>query len=297
MNETMIECQNLVKIYKTKDLEVLALQGLDMKVRSGELMAIIGSSGSGKSTLLNMLGGLDRPSAGTLLVDGQEVFKFTDVQLDQYRRSTVGFIWQNNSRNLIPYLSARNNIMMPMTEPSRRKREQWADELLNMTGLYKRRHHRLTELSGGEQQRIAIAISLANHPKLLLADEPTGAVDSATTDLVLDMFRKFNEELKLTIVIVTHDISLSKKVDRIVSIRDGKVSSEFMHKRFYAKELTSLKDLDDDEDSHIEMVVLDKTGRLQLPREYVEDLQSQGHDRLMVTKENGHILLKTINKE
>ena len=170
----MILCDNLVKIYKTTDIEVVALQGLDLEISRGEFMAIIGNSGSGKSTLLNMLGGLDRPSAGTLLVDGQNLLKMNDMQLCEYKRKTVGFVWQNNARNLIPYLTAVENIELPMIiERNAKKRRERALELLDMVGLSHRHKNRLRELSGGEQQRVAIAIALANTPKLLLADEPT----------------------------------------------------------------------------------------------------------------------------
>ena len=176
MNRPMIECDNLVKIYKTKDIEVLALQGLDITIDQGELMAIIGNSGSGKSTFLNMIGGLDRPSAGRLIVDGKDLFKLNEKELVDYKRSTVGFVWQNNARNLLPYLTAWQNVQMPMLFESGAKKKERALELLEMVGLSHRKNSKLSQLSGGEQQRIAIAIALANNPKLLLADEPTGAV-------------------------------------------------------------------------------------------------------------------------
>ena len=220
-DDVMIECDSLVKIYKTKDIEVLALQGLDLTVKRGELMAIIGNSGSGKSTFLNMIGGLDRPSAGKLYVDGKNLFQMTENELVKYKRSTVGFVWQNNARNLLPYLTAWENVMTPMlfveekekavSEEEKKKR---ALELLELVGLGHRKDSKLSQLSGGEQQRVAIAIALANNPKLLLADEPTGAVDRKTADDILEMFRKLNEKLGLTIVIVTHDKELAKKVNR-----------------------------------------------------------------------------------
>jgi len=166
----MIECENLVKIYKTREVEVLALQGLELRVDQGELMAIIGNSGSGKSTFLNMIGGLDRPSAGRLIVDGKDLFKLSDQQLVDYKRKTVGFVWQNNARNLVPYLTAWQNVQMPMLFDKGEKKKQRALELLEMVGLGHKKNSRLTQLSGGEQQRIAVAIALANNPKLLLAD-------------------------------------------------------------------------------------------------------------------------------
>lgn len=289
----MIECENLVKIYKTKDMEVVALQGLDLKVEQGELLAIIGNSGSGKSTLLNMLGGLDKSSAGKLLVDNKEIFKFGEKELTDYRRHTVGFVWQNNSRNLIPYLSAMDNILLPMVSKKRSENKKWAAELLHRIGLYKRRNHKLTQLSGGEQQRIGIAISLCNKPKLLLADEPTGSVDTTATNMIMDVFRDLNRALGLTIVIVTHDLALSRKVDRIVAIRDGKVGSEFIHKRFYSKELAGIdgNSLSDYQESHVEFVVLDRAGRLQLPKKYLDEFETKGINKFLVDKEGEKIIL------
>ncbi|MBN2038155.1 MAG: ATP-binding cassette domain-containing protein, partial [Chitinispirillaceae bacterium] len=220
-------------------------------------------------------------------------------KMDCYRRETVGFVWQNSSRNLIPYLSARDNVLMPMTRRGRAGRGAWSDELLAMVGLSHRKNHKLMQLSGGEQQRVAIAIALANRPKILLADEPTGSVDSKTTEHILDIFRTFIKTLGVTIVIVTHDLTLSKKVDRIVAIRDGKVSSEFIRRSFYSAELARMKGglADDEEDSHIEMVVLDKTGRLQLPGEYLDDLKNQGRDKFIVTREGGKIVLTAVKKD
>ena len=196
------QMRRLVKIYKTADLEVVALQGLDMQVEDGELMAIIGNSGSGKSTLLNMLGGLDKPSAGKLLVDGKDLLTFGEKELVKYKRDTVGFVWQNNARNLIPYLTALENVELPMLLHGRSRRAR-AIELLEAVGLGHRMKNRLSELSGGEQQRVAIAIALANEPKLLLADEPTGSLDTKTSDQVLDLFRTLNQTMGITIVIVT----------------------------------------------------------------------------------------------
>jgi ABC-type lipoprotein export system ATPase subunit len=297
-NDTIIECENLVKIYRTKDSEVLALQGLDLKVKKGEIMAIIGNSGSGKSTLLNMIGGLDTPSAGTLRIDNRELFKCAEKELNLFRRNTVGFVWQNNARNLLPYLSALDNVLITMVNLKGKEKLTWANELLEMTGLYHRRSHNLYELSGGEQQRVAIAIALSNKPPILLADEPTGSVDTETTGKILDIFRKLNNTLGTTIIIVTHDLALSKKVDRIVAIRDGKVSSEFIHKRFYKSEFERIHEheLSDSNESHIEMVVMDRAGRLQLPGTYIDELKRRGHNKLIVTKEGDRIILSVPKK-
>lgn len=225
MSEVMIQADGLVKIYKSKQTEVLALQGLDLTVEKGELTALIGNSGSGKSTFLNMIGGLDRPSAGSLLVDGKNLFTMGERELVCYKRDTVGFVWQNNARNLLPYLSALENIMLPMHISGQKKKKEKALELLEQVGMTAKRNNRLNTMSGGEQQRIAIAIALANNPKLLLADEPTGSVDTKTADIIFDIFRELNRNGQ-TILIVTHDIALSKKVRRVVAIRDGKISSE-----------------------------------------------------------------------
>ena len=279
-DDVMIECDSLVKIYKTKDIEVLALQGLDLTVKRGELMAIIGNSGSGKSTFLNMIGGLDRPSAGKLYVDGKNLFQMTENELVKYKRSTVGFVWQNNARNLLPYLTAWENVMTPMlfveekekavSEEEKKKR---ALELLELVGLGHRKDSKLSQLSGGEQQRVAIA----NNPKLLLADEPTGAVDRKTADDILEMFRKLNEKLGLTIVIVTHDKELAKKVNRVVSIRDGKTSSERIMKNDYRERMEHL-DIDwQEEETQEEFAVLDRAGRVQIPSELLEQMGMDGN--------------------
>ncbi len=186
--DVMVRSDGLVKIYKTKETEVLALQGLDLTVGRGELTALIGNSGSGKSTFLNMIGGLDRPSAGSLWVDGKNLFTMSEKELVLYKRDTVGFVWQNNGRNMLPYLTAIENIMLPMNLSGTRKKRDKAMELLELVGLSSKKHSKMNMLSGGEQQRIAIAIALANSPKLLLADEPTGSVDSATADYIFSIF-------------------------------------------------------------------------------------------------------------
>lgn len=285
----MIVCENLVKIYKAADLEVVALQGLDLKVENGELMGIIGNSGSGKSTLLNMLGGLDRPSAGKLFVAGADLFRLTNAELVKYRLETVGFVWQNNARNLIPYLTAQQNVELPMLLRGKRKRER-AQELLDLVGLSHRKNNRLSELSGGEQQRVAIAIALANEPKLLLADEPTGSVDTRTAAMILDLFQELNRSFGLTVVIVTHDLELARKVDRVVAIRDGKTSSEIVRRKGAVAEQTALPDGEAaEEDTHDECAVLDQAGRLQIPEEYLQAIGADG--KLRIELEEDRIVL------
>ncbi|MCS7459327.1 ABC transporter ATP-binding protein [Paenibacillus doosanensis] len=270
----MISCEELVKIYKTDDIEVVALKGLNISVAQGEMMAIIGNSGSGKSTFLNILGGLDRPSAGQVRVGEWNLLKITDEELVQYKRNTVGFIWQNNARNLVPYLTALENVEMPMMLSGRYDRA-YAKQLLEWVGLKERMGNKLQQLSGGEQQRVAIAISLANRPSLLLADEPTGSVDTKTSDMIMDIFRKLNRELGVTIVIVTHDMALAAKVDRVVAIRDGMTSTEFIKRNpnLDGGEEEAAAGLARMSDVHEEYVVLDRAGRLQIPKAYLQALQ------------------------
>lgn len=267
----MITCEGLVKIYKSDEVEVVALQGLNIQVDAGELMAIIGNSGSGKSTLLNILGGLDRPSAGQVRVGDWDLLKITDKQLVDYKRHTVGFIWQNNARNLVSYLTALENVELPMML-SGNYDPAYAKQLLEWVGLSHRLNNKLQELSGGEQQRVAIAISLANRPRLLLADEPTGSVDSKTADMILSIFQRLNKELGVTIVIVTHDLSMAGKVGRVVAIRDGMTSSEFIARSsIQAGDGSSAGGLAGE--AHEEYVVLDRAGRLQVPKAYLNALQ------------------------
>lgn len=288
----MIECEELVKIYKVADLEVVALQGLDLEVEEGELLAVIGNSGSGKSTLLNMLGGLDRPTAGRLFVDGKDLLKMSDKDLVKYKRDTVGFIWQNSGRNLIPYLTALENVELPMLIAGKLLKER-ARELLERVGMEGKMNRKLGELSGGEQQRVAISIALANNPRLLLADEPTGSVDTKMADQILDLLRELNRSMKITTVIVTHDMRLAKKVDRVVAIRDGKTSSELIRRKSYAEELAEIEAGIEqrEEETHEELAVLDRAGRLQIPREYLEALGLDGVNKIKVELEDGKIVL------
>ena len=288
----MVECENLVKIYKTKDIEVLALQGLEVRIAKGELMAIIGNSGSGKSTFLNMIGGLDRPSAGRLIVDGKDLFKLSNRELVDYKRRTVGFVWQNNARNLVPYLTAWQNVQMPMLFDKGAQKKRRALELLEMVGLAHKKNSRLAQLSGGEQQRIAVAISLANRPKLLLADEPTGSVDAKTGAYILDMLRAINRDTGVTIVIVTHDPLLAKKVNRVVAIRDGKISSERIMKQSYLDRLHDINAFTDTKEVQDEYVVLDRAGRLQIPRDMLDKLHIEGNRMKMELREDKIILEK-----
>ncbi len=279
----MILADNLVKIYKTSELEVMALQGLDLTVKEGELLAVVGNSGSGKSTFLNMLGGLDQPSAGKLFVDGKNLFTMTEKELVEYKRDSVGFVWQNNARNLLPYMSALENVMTPMRFTSEKKRKERALELLDLVGMSAKKNSRLSQLSGGEQQRIAIAIALANHPRLLLADEPTGSVDRQTADYIIDVFNRLNREWGQTILIVTHDVELAKRVPRVVAIRDGKISTERTAKVIpdaSGFELGSTKELEQEE-----FAILDRHGRVQLPEHLLREAHIEDRKVKMEVKD------------
>ena len=291
----MISAENLVRIYKTADFEVIALQGLDLEVADGELMAIIGNSGSGKSTLLNVIGGLDLPSAGRITVADRDLLKLSRLEMLRYRREKVGFVWQNSARNLIPYLSAVQNVEVPMLLTGRGERRRRAHELLAMVGMAQRAHNRPSQLSGGEQQRVAIAIALANAPPLVLADEPTGSVDGATASTVLEVLRKINQELGVTVVIVTHDRRIAQQVDRVVAIRDGRTSSEFIRRGTYASEISEIAQLAahmEEADTHQELAVVDRAGRLQVPGDYLRALGVDGRDRLQVELEDDRIVLR-----
>jgi ABC-type lipoprotein export system ATPase subunit len=290
----MIQCENLVKIYKTKETEVIALQGLDLVVDDGELMAIIGNSGSGKTTLLNMIGGLDRPSAGTLYVAERDLLKFTEKDYREYKRHVVGFLWQNNARNLIPYMTALDNVEVPMVLTNRKKRQNRARMLLDLVDLGNRMNSRLGELSGGEQQRVGIAIALANEPRLLLADEPTGAVDSKTAVQLMNVLRRVNRETGVTIVIVTHDLNLSKQVDRVVAIRDGRTSSEFIRKRSYKDEIDEMEGTYESqvESDHVELSIVDSVGRVQIPQKYLQATGIRGRTKVIVEVDGETITIR-----
>lgn len=269
-----IICQDLFKIYKIADLEVVALRGLDLKVKRGELMVIVGASGSGKTTLLNILGGLDTPSAGRVTVGDRDLLKMSDRDLISYRRQDAGFIWQQVGRNLLPYLSVFQNVELPLILLGwpQQKRQQRVSEVLEAVELLPRLRHRPDTLSGGEQQRVAIAVALAHNPPLLLADEPTGELDSQTAAGVLDVFHTLNATLGITIVIVTHDLRIMHNVDRVVTIRDGRTSLEAIR--------GSGQTLD-------EFIVLDNAGRLQIPKEYVDKLNLK--ERVKLLPAEGHI--------
>lgn len=289
MDEVMVQADGLVKIYKTGATEVLALQGLDLTVNTGEFTALIGNSGSGKSTFLNMIGALDKPSAGSLLVDGKNLFAMNESEIVRYKRDTVGFVWQNNGRNMLPFLSAIENVMMPMSLSSTKQKRDKAIELLDRVGMLSKKNNRMNMMSGGEVQRVAIAIALANSPKLLLADEPTGSVDSRTADVIFDIFTELNKEGQ-TILVVTHDRTLSKKVRRVIAIRDGKISSERVLKDSFLERVKESNINWLEEETQDEYVVLDKANRLQIPAELIKELNLDGN-KVRLSHENGKLII------
>jgi ABC-type lipoprotein export system ATPase subunit len=294
--EPFILCENLVKIYKVSGLEVVALQGLNLAVPPGELLGIVGASGSGKSTLLNILGGLDRPSAGQVMISGRDLLKASTTALDEYRRTEVGFVWQQTARNLIPYLSAQANVELPMTIEgvAIREKRAWSRELLETVGLWEHRKHRLAQLSGGQQQRVAIAVALANRPKLLLGDEPTGEVDSSTAQEILTLFRQMNEHYGLTTIIVTHDPQVARAVDRVVTIRDGSTSSETVRRVADVEAALAQGAQEVSTAMHIyeEFVVVDAVGRLQIPPDLRAEMDIG--DRVTLERSDGGILIRPV---
>ena len=264
---SLIVCDRLVRIYVAAGIEVQALQGLDLLVAQGEIAALVGASGSGKSTLMNILAGLDTPTAGSVRVGGNDLAAMSSRQRLAYRRRTVGFIWQQTSRNLLPYLTAQQNVELPMrlAGAGARTRRARSAELLELLGLGDCLHRRPDQMSGGEQQRAAIAVALVNEPKVLLADEPTGELDTATAAEVFGALQKANAELGVTVLIVTHDPAVSSVVRRVIAIRDGRTSAE-THRHATTGD-------DGDVSQHaVEYAVLDRAGRLQLPREMTEPL-------------------------
>jgi ABC-type lipoprotein export system ATPase subunit len=285
----LIVYENLVKTYKIGSMEVMALQGLDFRVAAGEMVGIVGKSGSGKSTLLNILGGNDVPSAGTVMVAEYNLLTLHAKQAARYRRQIVGFVWQQTGRNLLPYLSAIQNVEQPLYYAGARGKTatKRATSLLEMVGLAGRMQHKPNALSGGEQQRVAVAVALANRPRLLLADEPTGELDSATAQEILGVLRMAREQLGVTVVVVTHDPAVADVADRTVAIRDGRTSAERVrvgraHLGAGSSQVT-----------HLDYVVVDRAGRLQIPREYLLNLGID--DRATIAIEDGRIIIGPVS--
>jgi ABC-type lipoprotein export system ATPase subunit len=226
--DALIRFRHVYKVYRVADTGVVALGGVDFDIAHGEFLAVVGPSGAGKSTILNMVGGLDRASAGEVIVDGQDLGLLDDDALTRYRGERIGFVWQGTARNLVPYLNVRENVRLPGTvhRSAERSRQRDVEDLLALVGLDDRSKHRPGMLSGGEQQRVAIAVALANTPTILLADEPTAELDSESSARVLEAFRAVNQEFGTTIVMVTHDLAAARTASRRIRVRDGRVLQE-----------------------------------------------------------------------
>lgn len=267
---SLIECEGLVRIYKRKGVEVVALQGLDLHVLSGELVAIVGASGSGKSTLLNILSGLDSPSAGRAVVAGHDLLAMGRSERRHYRLRTCGFVWQRATDNLVPYLTAAQNVDLPqrLAGAGHAERAARTESLLEQLGIHGRADARPGDLTGSQAQRLAIAVALANEPQVLFCDEPTGDLDSAESHEVYSALQQVNERLGTTIVVVTHDPAVAGEVRRTVAIRDGRTASETLRRGGGHEGLAE------------EFAVLDRVGRLQLPREFVAALGLRHRVRL-----------------
>ena len=281
-----IICRDLFKIYKAQDLEVVALRGLDFQAVRGEIVAIVGASGSGKSTLLNILAGYDTPSAGDIRVGNRDLLVMRGREVESYRLREVGFVWQQTGRNLVPYLTARENVELPMllAGVGGSERRERAAELLDAVGLAQRGKHHANELSGGEQQRVAIAIALANQPDLLLADEPTGELDTETARTVMNLFQSLRDRYGTTVVIVSHDPEISSFVDRVIIIRDGRASAEIVSLHSFRR-----SEPNGASDSPREYVLVDSMGRLQLPRELMDRVRLR--ERAVVTIDGDRVIV------
>jgi len=284
-SEALVACDAVVRIFRSGGVEVQALQGLDLLVHAGEMVAVVGASGSGKSTLLRILSAADAPSAGRVRVGRWDLGALSARDRVAYRRTVVGTVRQQTARNLVPYLTARQNVALPLTLAGapRRQRAARVGELLDLVGLADAGGRRPGELSGGEQQRVAIAVALANGPRLLLADEPTGELDTATGQQVFDALRAAQRDAGTTVVVVTHDPTVSGQVERTVAIRDGRTSSEVLRRP---------RPGDDGAAAVVaeEYAVMDRAGRVQVPREYREALELTRRVRLQL--EADHVTLR-----
>ena len=277
-HNALVVCDNLVRIFQSGSVEVQALQGLDLLVDEGEMVALVGASGSGKSTLLSVLSAMDAPTAGRVRVGRWDLMAMPARDRVAYRQQMVGFVWQQTSRNLVPYLTAQQNVTLPMSYAGRRHRTARANELLDLVGVGQVADRLPQEMSGGEQQRVAIATALANEPQLLLADEPTGELDTTTSQEVFDALRTANREAGTTIVVVTHDPAVSGQVERTIAIRDGRTSSEVVRRDAHGGV------------THEEYAVMDRAGRVQVPREYRDALELTR--RVRVALEGDHVSVR-----
>jgi ABC-type lipoprotein export system ATPase subunit len=281
MTDPDISCTDLVRIFTAQGVEVQALQGLNLRIDRGELVALVGASGSGKSTLLGILSGLDTPTAGVAHVAGHDLLTMDRRERAVFQRESVGFVWQQTSRNLLPYLTSEQNVAAALAVAGRRHgRDERVREVLSALEIEHAAERRPSQMSGGEQQRVAIAVAIANEPRVLLADEPTGELDEATSAAVLEAMRSVNERLGVTTLIVTHDPTVSEHVRRTVQIRDGRTSTEVLRS-------THLDESGREHTVASEYAVLDRVGRMQLPKDYVDTLSLR--DRVRLALDGDHI--------
>ena len=220
----ILKVENLTKIYGKGDTKVVALDNVSFSVEKGEFVAIVGASGSGKSTLLHLMGGVDRPTSGSVYIDGKNIYKYTDDELAIFRRRQIGLIYQ--FYNLIPILNVEENITLPLDLDNRKVDKQRLENLLKLLGLDKRRYHLPNQLSGGQQQRTSIGRAMITSPAIILADEPTGNLDSKASDEIVELLKKSNKDFKQTIIMITHNMDIAKEADRIIKIEDGKIVEE-----------------------------------------------------------------------
>jgi len=264
----VVECRSLIKIHKQGNLEVVALHGLDFSMEEGEFVSIVGPSGAGKSTLLAILAGFERPSAGGVVVAGRDLTEMSTRETPGYYRRDIGMVWQDFTRNLVPYLDVAKNVELPLLlgGESGKKRKQRALELLEAVGLRGKAHAQVRTLSGGEQQRLALCIALAPAPRLLLADELTGELDTETSLEVFDLLRRLSEQTGLSVLVVTHDVAIAQRTDRVVRIVDGRIATQ---SRRGASELVSI----------------DHRGMIQLPRDLLIESGIAGQVRVKIVDE------------
>lgn len=220
----VLRIENLTKKYGKGQNEVVAVDNISFSVSKGEFLAIVGPSGSGKSTLLHLLGGVDRPTSGKVYIDGTDIYNLSEKELSVLRRRKVGFVFQ--AYNLIPVLTAEENILMPLLLDNRKEDKQYIDELLTILNLKDRRGHLPSELSGGQQQRVSIGRALANKPSIILADEPTGNLDSKNSREVLELLKYSSKKYNQTLILISHDMNIASMADRVISIVDGRISSD-----------------------------------------------------------------------
>lgn len=283
-----IWCEDLVRIYHTEGIEVQALQGLNLSIDAGDVVALVGASGSGKSTLLGILSGHDRPTGGKARVADVDLLAMTPKARVEFQRHTVGFVWQQTSRNLLPFLTAADNVALPMVISGNKARNVRVKDLLELLDVGECADQYPRQLSGGQQQRIAIATALANTPRVLLADEPTGELDEANSEQVLQAMREAAGEFGTTVLVVTHDPTVSQHVRRTIQIRDGRTATEVLRRTVMAQDGSS-------ELVAEEYTVIDRAGRIQLPAEHVTDLGLE--HRVRLEKQADHVSVFAADEE